>query len=117
MTDSPAPRVEAAPPEQKRQVKYSEMLHYLHRAVIAHEGRIAGLKRFLAEETDARERVTLQAMIDRETIASETAAGTARIIWYLKASKPLRNHLREVVDAEQGYGDAGGDYEMRYDHD
>lgn len=115
---SPAPRPEGAPPEAKPAVvRYGDMLAYLHAAVTAHEGRIAGLARLLAEEARPAERATLQAMIARETLASERAAGTARVIWLVRSNDRLRDQVRRAAEIERGYDadDAGPVDDMRYE--
>jgi len=112
--DGPAPRPEGAPPEAKP-VRYGDMLAYLHAAVKAHEGRIEGLVRLLADERRPAERATLQAMIERETLASERAAGTARVIWLVRANDRLRDQVRHAAAVQRGDDDAGDDYQMRYE--
>jgi len=112
--DGPAPRPEGAPPEVKP-VRYADMLAYLHAAVAAHEGRIAGLARLLADEQRPAERKTLQAMIEREALASERAAGTARVIWLVRANDRLKDAVRRAADGQRIPRDDGDDYEMRYE--
>lgn len=112
--DNPAPPAAGASPEVKP-VRYGDMLAYLHAAVTAHEGRIAGLARLLNDETRPAERKTLQAMIERETLASERAAGTARVIWLVRANDRLKEAVRRAADGQRIRRDDGDDYEMRYE--
>lgn len=114
MSDAnPAPPGAGASPEAKP-VRYGDMLAYLHAAVTAHEGRIAGLARLLADEKRAAERIVLQAMIDHETLASERAAATARVIWLVRSNDRLRDSVRWAADAQR-VGDTGADDDMRYE--
>lgn len=110
---NPAPRAAGAPPEAKP-VRYGAMLAYLLRAVRSHESRVAGLARLLSEETRPAERASLQAMIERETIAAETAAGTARVIWLVRVNDRLRDQVRYAANADRVSTDDPSD-DIRYE--
>ena len=108
---NPAPRAEGGAPP----VRYSAMLRRLQAAARYHEGRRDSYARLLADETNERERATLQGCIAREELAAEEVAAIWRVIWTIRTKARLREQLRDAVEAERVVAGEIDAEEIRYE--